>query len=137
MATNGREKGRAASDNALVLALASGASTSEAVERTGIGARTIHRRKKDPEFAAKVAAVRSEMFAQGVGRLAENQALAADKLKELLKSENHSVQLGAARSILDLGSRLRETQELAERVLALEQKYGDEPESTADEDREA
>jgi hypothetical protein len=45
---------------------------------------------------------------------------AADTLRALLRAKSRSVRLGAARAILELGTRLRESVELEQRIAALE-----------------
>jgi hypothetical protein len=46
---------------------------------------------------------------------------AADVLRQLLAAKSESVRLGAARSLLELGVKLRESVELEERLRALEE----------------
>jgi hypothetical protein len=45
---------------------------------------------------------------------------AVSKLKDLLNAESETVSLGAARSILEIGTRLRESSELEQRIAELE-----------------
>jgi HEAT repeat protein len=45
---------------------------------------------------------------------------AADTLRDLLTAESESVRLGAARAMLELGVRVRDSVELGERVAELE-----------------
>jgi hypothetical protein len=52
--------------------------------------------------------------------MADGMAEAADKLRALLGAQSESVQLGAARALLELGTKLRESVELAGRVDELE-----------------
>jgi hypothetical protein len=47
---------------------------------------------------------------------------AAATLRKLLKAEAETVRLGAARALLELGTKLRESAELEERLRALEEK---------------
>ena len=60
------------------------------------------------------------MLARAVGTLADASTAAASKLKDLLDAESETVRLGACRAILELGSKLRESEELAGRIAALE-----------------
>jgi flagellar motility protein MotE (MotC chaperone) len=62
------------------------------------------------------------MVTRAVGRLADQSAKAVDTLVGLLGAESESARLGAARSILELGTKLRESTEIEERLAALEQK---------------
>jgi len=47
-------------DDALVIALACGASVEAAAQKTGVSVRTVHRRLAEPGFRAQVAALRDE-----------------------------------------------------------------------------
>lgn len=109
-------------DDALVLALATGATLDEAAERAGCSPRTVSRRLTDAKFARRVSTVRGQLFAVAVGRLCNNAILAADKLVSLLGSEQDHVAYAAAKSILELGTKLREAGELEQRIAALEGK---------------
>ena len=117
MAENGRRKGEAA----LLVALASGMTVRDAAVAAGIGERTATRRVTDPGFRRQVAQLRAHMVQRALGRLADASVQAVDTLRALLSAEADTVKLGAARAILELGNRLRETVELEERIAALEQ----------------
>ena len=114
---------RTRADSALVAALAGGATVEAAAGAVGVGVATVYRRLKEPAFRAQIDAARSEMIGRAVARLAGASTAAADRLRALLTAESESVQLAAARSILDLGLKLREHEELAARVAALEAQY--------------
>jgi hypothetical protein len=118
MAENGRPK----RDEALVLALAAGRTVREACCKAGISERTAFRRLEDSAFRRRVTEVRADMVQRALGKLADNAAAAADTLRKLLKADGENVKLGAARSILELGNRLRESVELEQRLAALEQR---------------
>jgi HEAT repeat protein len=116
MAENGRRKG----DSTLLLALAGGQTVRDAARSAGIGERTATRRAADPAFCRRVAELRSGMVARAAGQLADGMAQAVATLRELLTAESESVRLAAARSILEIGPKLRETVELEERMAAIE-----------------
>src|SRR5262245_48045710 len=116
MAENGRRKG----DTALLMALASGQTIRDAAQAAGIGERTATRRWADPEFQRRVFQLRGDMVCRSLGRLADGMSEAADVLRQLLAAESETVRLGAARSLLDLGNKLHESVELANRVAELE-----------------
>jgi hypothetical protein len=113
-------RGRRNADEALALALATGQTLRAAAEATGIGQRTVTRRWADPDFRRRVGELRAEMTSRALGRMADGMADAADMLRQLLSAESESVRLGAARSLLELGVKLRESVELEERLAALE-----------------
>jgi hypothetical protein len=116
MANSGRRKG----DVALLVALASGQTVRDAAAAAGIGERTATRRAADPAFRRRVATVRAEMIDRATGQLADSMSAAARVLRQLLDAQSETVRLSAARSILELGAKLREDQELAERIAELE-----------------
>jgi hypothetical protein len=116
MAENGRRK----RDAELLLALAGGQTVRDAAHSAGIGERAATRRAADPAFCRRVAELRSGMVARAAGQLADGMAQAVATLRGLLRAESESVRLAAARSILEIGPRLRETAELEERLAAIE-----------------
>jgi hypothetical protein len=113
-------RGRKNTDAALALALASGLTVGAAARRAGVGERTAYRRLADAAFRARVAALRGEMVERALGRAARGMSAAADTLRQLLKADKESVRQGAARALLELTVRLRESVELEERLAALE-----------------
>jgi hypothetical protein len=104
----------------LALALAAGQTLRDAAAAAGIAERTATRRMADPAFRRRVNELRGEMVQRSLGRMADGMSEAADVLRELLTADRESVRLGAARSLLELGVRLRESVELEERLQALE-----------------
>ncbi len=113
-------RGRRNADEALALALATGHTLRAAAEATGIGERTATRRAADPAFRRRVGELRSEMVTRALGKMADGMGDAAGKLRELLTAESESVRLGAARALLELGTKLRESVELADKIDELE-----------------
>jgi hypothetical protein len=70
---------------------------------------------------ARTAGQRSEMTSRALGRLIDNMTSAADTLGFLSRRANsEQVRLGAARALLELGVKMRETVELEQRIAALE-----------------
>ena len=114
------ENGRKNVADALVLTLATGLSVPAATQRAGASERTAYRRLDDPAFRSRIAETRSALFAEAVGRLAALAGFAADALGDLLGSERDLIRLQAAKGILELGPKLREAAEVAERLDALE-----------------
>ena len=118
MAEIGRRKG----DDALLLALAAGKTVRDAAVAAGVGERTATRRWSDPTFRRRVAELRGEMVGRALGRMADGMAEAADVLRKLLAAESESVRLGACRTMLELGVKLRDSVELEERFTELERR---------------
>ena len=114
-------RGRKNADVELVAALASGSTIREAAQSAGVGERTAYRRLENAEFRSRVQEARKAMFDQSLGTVASAGAAAAQTLRAILTASSESVQLGAARSVLELGSRLRENIELEERLSKLEE----------------
>jgi hypothetical protein len=115
--------GRRNADEALALALASGQTLRDAAAATGIGERTATRRWADTAFRRRVAELRGEMVGQAAGKMAGAMTAAVDTLRQLLDAGTPpAVRLGAARTMLELAVKLRESVELEARIAALEQR---------------
>jgi transposase-like protein len=104
----------------LALALASGMTVVAAAEQAGVSESTVHRKLKQPAFRRLVARLRGQMLDAALGRLAENMTRAADKVARLLDSADEAVALRAARTLMSLGLRLRDSVELADRIHEIE-----------------
>jgi hypothetical protein len=112
MAEFGQENGDAdflMGDDALLVALASGATVRRAARKAGIAERTAGRRLTDPNFRRRVHETRAALFERAIGRLARAATKAADTLRRLLNAQSDSVKLGAARALLELGNKLHES----------------------------
>ena len=107
-------------DHALIAALAGGVTVQDAAVTAGVGVATARRRLREPEFRRRVDEARADMIRQAVAQLSAASTDAVATLRGLLGAESESVRLGAARSILEVGVKLREAQDLAERIAALE-----------------
>jgi hypothetical protein len=119
--------GRKNADEALMLALACGETVQAAAQTAGISERTAYRRLADPGTRRRVAELRADMVQRTLGKLADASTEAVDTLRSLLAVESVTAKLGAARSILELGAKLRESVELEERLAALEGQLGESP----------
>jgi predicted trehalose synthase len=117
LAKNGRRR----ADEALLVTLACGATVESAASKLGMGVRTIHRRLADPTFKKRLQDIRSDMVQRATGMLTASAMEAVKTLLDLQKASTPAaVRLGAARTILEIGIKLRETAELEERIAALE-----------------
>lgn len=116
MAGSGRIQG----DSALVVALAGGATVRAAARRAHVAERTVYRRLDEVDFRRQVQSARAEMVAQAVGKLADAATQAVNTLSALLDGDSESVRLGAARAILEIGTKLRDATEFETRLVALE-----------------
>lgn len=122
-ATNGSfqyEKG----DEQLIAALAAGKTHEEAAKAAGVSRATVTRRLQDPAFCRGVERVRKELFEAAIAQLAGIASEATQTLRRLLNGDTPpTVQLGAARAILDYALRQKEAneiQQLQERLDQLE-----------------
>ncbi len=123
-------RGRKGADEALLLALACGATVEAAAQSVGLSRRTAQRRLGDAAFRQKLQGLRADMVQRTAGMLT---AASMEAVKTLLALQKESipaaVRLGAARSVLELGMKVRETAELEQRLRALEERLAGSPSS--------
>ena len=100
-------------------ALYSGASVTQAAEQFGVSRKTVQRCMARPAFRRRVVQPRGELMANALGRMADNMTRAADTVNRLLDPDDPTVVLRAARALLSLGMRLRDSVEIADRVQEL------------------
>ncbi len=108
-------------DEALIRALACGATVENAARKAGMGERTAYRRLENPEFGARVNAARAEVVERITGLLTGGGLLSVKTLIDLQQdaATSPSVRRGAARDVLAMGIRYRD-QDLEARVAELE-----------------
>jgi hypothetical protein len=107
-------------DDLLALYIAVGSDQKTAAGKAGVSESTAKRRMKEPDFKARVQALRREHLDQVAGRLQALSLLAVGKLQDLLGAANEAVQLGACRTVLESMYKAAELLDLAERVANLE-----------------
>ncbi|MCC7418656.1 MAG: hypothetical protein IT428_00095 [Planctomycetaceae bacterium] len=109
-------------DEAIALALASGKSRNAVADECGVTTRTVYRKMLQPAFRERVRQLRVKIVDENAARLSASGAEAIETLGVLLKSPTPpAVRLGAARAIIELGVKLRESVELEERIARLEE----------------
>jgi len=109
-------------DEKLLPALACGATKENAARQAGVSLSTVKRRMDDPDFCRQLQAVRADILHRACAALTAASTEAVRTLLDLLKpSSPHAVRLGAARSVLEIGMKVRVVVELEERMTALEQ----------------
>ena len=114
---------RRRADDMLLRALACGATTDAAAQKANVGVATVYRRLKDTDFMDRLQKIRSDMVQRTSGLLTAAGTEAIKTLVALMQPSNSgSVRLGAARAVLEIGTKLRESVELEQRIAALEQK---------------
>jgi phage terminase small subunit len=117
MAGHSRKKGEAA----FVAAIVTGGTVEAAAQTAGIGERTAYTWLARPEIRQQISEARGQLVEQACGRLADAATAAADALCGLLAAKSESVRLSAARALLELAFRARETLDHEERLTALEE----------------
>ena len=105
----------------LLMALACGATAEAAAQKAGVSRRTVQRRLADPAFRPRLVQIRADMAQRIAGMLTAAAGEAVKALLELLAASNPSpARLGAVRTVLEYGLKLREAADLEERVAAVE-----------------
>jgi hypothetical protein len=118
-----RRSGKKGGDEALVQALAGGASVPVAARAAAVSERTVYRRLEDAAFCEAVARLRSRMTGQAIGRLSATGTLAVKVLRTLaLTAKSETVRQASARSILEFSFRGEELATLQERLAAIERR---------------
>jgi hypothetical protein len=95
--------------------LANGARVPEAAQIAGVCERTVYRWLANPKFRRQVARLQQAMARQTASRFAEGMTDAAGALRQLLQEPDPDIRLRAARALVELGSRLRDSVELESR----------------------
>ena len=122
------QKGKRNADHQLLLALACGASVENAARQAGVSESTAYRRLADADFSQRLKDLRADMVQRTAGALTAAATEAVRTLLELQKpSAPPAVRLGAARSVLEIGMKVREVADLEERLAALEQLAAGQP----------
>jgi hypothetical protein len=117
-------RGKYTIDEQLLLTLACGSTIDAAAAKLKISTSTVQRRLKDPKFQQRLREVRHDMVTRATSMLTAAAMEAVKTLLSLQAAESPpTVRLGAARAVLELGSKLRESIELSERITALELQF--------------
>lgn len=106
----------------LALALVRGSSVAAAARSAACSEKTARRRLAEKDFAERVDQLRVELLSETTHSLNAASVAAVGALKRLLKDESASARLGAARTILELSSRLRADLETERRLRSIEDK---------------
>jgi hypothetical protein len=115
------QRGRRNVDQLLLMAIACGATLENAAATVGVSKATAFRRSQEPEFQQELRKVKAEIVGRTTSMLTASAGEAVKTLLALLKdSTPGSTRLGAARAVLELGVKLRESTELEERLAVLE-----------------
>ena len=117
--------GRRNADEALLLALACGATVESAARSASVSETTAYRRLQEPQFKQRLQQMRADMVQRTAGALTAASQEAVRTLLALQKEPlPPGVRLGAAKAVLEFGLKLREMAEIEERLSELEQRLG-------------
>ena len=96
-----------------------------AAPAAGVSKRTLRNWLREPEFLAIYRQARREVVEVAIGRLQRVTAQAVEKLQALLDSPSPTVQLGAAKAVLDYAHQAIELTDLVEEVEQLKRQLED------------
>ena len=113
--------GRHSADDRLLILLASGSTVRDAAQQCDIGETTVWRRMRDATFIGELNRLRGELWNSALGKLTAASGKAVDRLVMLVDdADSDAVRLSACKSILELGTKLRDSIEFAQRLELLE-----------------
>ena len=112
-----------AADEALIFALACGATVEVAAHRAGMSERTAYRRLEDEPFRKRIKACNAEQLARSSGMLTAITSEAVKTLHDLLAPGNADVvRVRSACAIIEQGMKLRQSTVLEERMSVIEER---------------
>ena len=110
-------------DEKLLISLACGASAAAAAREAGCNEKTVRRRLADPKFRSRLHQMRGEALERAGGMLTAASMKAVQTLLALQDANQPAaVRLGAAKAVLELGMKVREVNEIEQRMAALEER---------------
>lgn len=107
-------------DSLLAIAIASGTSISDVAAQADIDRSTVYRKLENPEFKRLVAEYRDRLIATALGRIADNMTRGADVLAQMLDCPKEHLRMRAARQLISLGLRMRDSVDLTTRMREVE-----------------
>lgn len=108
-------------DSLVIAALAGGATVAAAAQQAGVSERTVWRRLQDEPFRRALDEAQRQGVQTAVAGLGRASTRAVRTLVALMSTKQRpTVRLAAARAVLEMGTRLREQNELEARIEALE-----------------
>lgn len=117
-------------DPIILATLVCGATAEQAGAKAGVSARTVRRRLRSPAFRRKLNRLRTELQMRTADQLS---AAGTEAVRTMLRLMNPSAppntQLGAARSVVELGMKSREHVDLCVRLSELEQRLAEQTDS--------
>jgi hypothetical protein len=101
-------------------ALAAGATAKAAGEAAACSERSVRRWQQDPEFQRTVRGLRDEAIAAALNRLSSGMTVASMAIIGLIGSQDPHVRFKAAKAVIELAVKIKESVELEQRVADLE-----------------
>ena len=115
-------KGRRRADETLILALACGATIEKAAQQADVSETTVYRRLKEQAFSHRLQEARADMVRRASSMLTASAMESVKTLLDLQKpAQPPAVRLGAARSVLEIGIKLRQLVELEQEMAELQE----------------
>ncbi len=115
---------RAAQDEKIIAALASGLNYAAAGAAANVSDRTVARRMSKPSFARRVAARRDELVVSAVGQLTSLVDEAVEAIRSGLVDESARTRMAAGKLILELVLRFRQSFDLELQVAEIRAHLG-------------
>ena len=115
---------REARDELLITALATGMTYEKAGQAADCSSRTVARRMDDPEFARRVSKRRGERVVAAAGQLTSLSDSAIEAIRGCLGDEDPRVRLAAAKTLLDLAVKFRNSHDLEVEIDEIRQHLG-------------
>lgn len=118
MPTDKRRK----AEDAVLLALACGATVENVARQCNLSERTIYKRLNDPVYKERLQEIRNDMVSRTAAAMTAAGMESLRTLLELQKKEYPAAtRRAAARDVLEIGIKMREDADLADKVQALQQ----------------
>ncbi len=110
-------------DELLITALACGGTVESAAQHARVSERSVYRRLSDPDFQQKLKDFQVDLVKRCSGLLTAASIEAVKTLLSLMeRNVAASARLGAARTVIEIGVKMRELVVLEERLCAIERK---------------
>lgn len=108
-------------DAQIITALACGGTVESAAQHANVSERTVYRRLAEPGFQQKLRDFQTELIKRTSGLLTATSIEAVKTLLSLLdRNVSGSTRLGAARTVLEMGLKLREVVDIETRLQNME-----------------
>lgn len=115
---------REAQDELIITALATGMRYEQAGEVAGCSGRTVARRMEDADFSRRVSKRRGERVVAAAGQLTSLSDEAIEAIRGCLEDEDPRVRLSAAKTLLDLAVKFRNSHDLEVEIDEIRQHLG-------------